>query len=75
MLIFLAHLIFLKYVVLDYAIRLIEVGDESSLVSSLVVFSVQYVLVNHEHWKYKMKSDRWKVTLKVLVFFSHADSL
>lgn len=52
--------------VLDFTIQLVENGGENDLVSALVVFSLQYVLVNHMHWKYKMKYARWKVTLKVL---------
>ncbi|XAR59056.1 hypothetical protein NMG60_11014687 [Bertholletia excelsa] len=52
--------------VLDFTVQLVERGVENDVVLALVVFSLQYVLVNHEHWKYKVKHARWKVTLKVL---------
>ncbi|XP_057475806.1 uncharacterized protein LOC130763817 [Actinidia eriantha] len=52
--------------VLDFTMQLVETGVENDVVLALVVFSLQYVLVNHEYWKYKVKHDRWKVTLKVL---------
>ncbi|XP_058098868.1 uncharacterized protein LOC131243494 isoform X2 [Magnolia sinica] len=52
--------------VLDFTMQLVETGVEDDMVSALVVFSLQYVFVNHEHWKYKLKHVRWKVTLKVL---------
>ena len=45
--------------------QLLETGVENDLVLSLVVFSLQYILVNHEYWKYKVKHVRWKITLKV----------
>ncbi|XP_043708822.1 uncharacterized protein LOC122658035 isoform X2 [Telopea speciosissima] len=52
--------------VLDFTMQLVESGADSDFVSGLVIFSLQYILVNHEHWKYKSKHVRWKVTLKVL---------
>ncbi|XP_054786453.1 uncharacterized protein LOC129292825 isoform X2 [Prosopis cineraria] len=52
--------------VLDFTIQLVETGVENDCLLALVIFSLQYVLVNHESWKYKMKHVRWKVTLKVL---------
>ncbi|KAM1031237.1 hypothetical protein ACFX2C_035051 [Malus domestica] len=52
--------------VLDFTLGLMETGLKNDAVQDLVVFSVQYVLVNHEYWKYKVKHDRWRVTLKVL---------
>ncbi|KAH9657359.1 hypothetical protein KPL70_023046 [Citrus sinensis] len=52
--------------VLDFTRQLLETGVENDLVLSLVVFSLQYLLVNHEYWKYKVKHVRWKITLKVL---------
>lgn len=52
--------------VLDYTMQLMETGVESDVVLALVVFSLQYVFVNHEYWKYKVKHVRWKVTLKAL---------
>ncbi|KAF8406575.1 hypothetical protein HHK36_008663 [Tetracentron sinense] len=51
---------------LDFTMQLVETGAEHDIVFALVVFSLQYVLVNHEYWKYKVKHVRWKVTLKVL---------
>lgn len=47
--------------------QLVEARLENDLVLALVVFSLQYILVNHEYWKYKVKHVRWKVTLKVCV--------
>ncbi|OVA06310.1 hypothetical protein BVC80_8889g25 [Macleaya cordata] len=52
--------------ILDFTMQLVETGAEDDIVLALVVFSLQYVLVNHENWKYKLKHVRWKVTLKVL---------
>ncbi|XP_021286367.1 uncharacterized protein LOC110418076, partial [Herrania umbratica] len=52
--------------VLDFTMQLVRTGVEDDIVVSLVVFSLQYILVNHEYWKYKVKNTRWKVTLKVL---------
>ncbi|KAF3434642.1 hypothetical protein FNV43_RR21727 [Rhamnella rubrinervis] len=52
--------------VLDFTMQLMETGFDSDAVLALVVFSLQYVLVNHEYWKYKVKHTRWRVTLKVL---------
>ncbi|XP_068319401.1 uncharacterized protein [Pyrus communis] len=52
--------------VLDFTLGLMETGLKNDAVQDLIVFSVQYVLVNHEYWKYKVKHDRWRVTLKVL---------
>ncbi|KAJ4965226.1 hypothetical protein NE237_017075 [Protea cynaroides] len=52
--------------VLDFTMQIVETGAESDILLGLVVFALQYVLVNHEHWKYKSKHVRWKVTLKVL---------
>lgn len=61
------------FAVLDFTMRLVEIGIENDVVLALVVFSLQYVLVNHEFWKYKVKHARWKVTTKVsiFVFLSH----
>ncbi|GLT69630.1 hypothetical protein SLA2020_417670 [Shorea laevis] len=52
--------------VLDFTMQLVETGLEDDSILALVVFSLQYVLVSHEYWKYKAKYVRWKVTLKVL---------
>ncbi|KAF6154836.1 hypothetical protein GIB67_033865 [Kingdonia uniflora] len=52
--------------VLDFTMQLMETGADNDIVLALVVFSLQYVFVNHEHWRYKSKDVRWKVTLKVL---------
>ncbi|KAL8060239.1 hypothetical protein ABFX02_02G012000 [Erythranthe guttata] len=52
--------------VLDFTKSLLETGLETDTVLALIIFSLQYVLVNHEFWKYKVKRARWKVTMKVL---------
>lgn len=52
--------------VLDFTMQLVETGLENELVLALVVFSMQYILVNHEYWKYKVRHVRWKITVKVL---------
>ncbi|XP_059297405.1 uncharacterized protein LOC132050256 isoform X2 [Lycium ferocissimum] len=52
--------------VLDLTMQLMDSGMENDVVLGLVIFSIQYVLVNHEFWNYKIKHARWKVTLKVL---------
>ncbi|XP_024962200.1 uncharacterized protein LOC112502498 isoform X4 [Cynara cardunculus var. scolymus] len=54
--------------VLEFTIQLLEKGIENDFLLALVIFSIQYVLVNHEYWKYKVRHFRWKVTLKVLEF-------
>ncbi|KAK9129506.1 hypothetical protein Sjap_009993 [Stephania japonica] len=51
---------------LDLTMQLVEEAADDDITATLVVFFLQYVLVNHEHWKYKLKHGRWKVTLKVL---------
>jgi nuclear pore complex protein Nup188 len=53
------------FTVLDFTRQLVETGLEDDSILALVVFSLQYVLVSHEYWKYKAKYVRWKVTLKV----------
>lgn len=45
--------------------KLVESGLENDAVLALLVFSLQYILVNHEFGKYKGKHLRWKVTIKV----------
>lgn len=45
--------------------RLVEGGVENDVVLALIVFSLQYVLVSHESWKYNHGNMRWNVTLKV----------
>ncbi|XP_062082237.1 uncharacterized protein LOC133788686 isoform X2 [Humulus lupulus] len=57
---------FLTTAVLDFTMQLMETGFENDTVLALIVFSLQYVLVNHEYWKYKAKHTRWRITLKVL---------
>ncbi|XP_062019836.1 uncharacterized protein LOC133736387 isoform X1 [Rosa rugosa] len=52
--------------VLDFTLQFMESGVKNDAVLALIVFSLQYVLVNHEYWKYKLKHTRWRVTLKVL---------
>nr|GMD96941.1 mitogen-activated protein kinase kinase kinase 1-like [Ipomoea batatas] len=42
----------------------VRTGAENDIVLALVIFSIQYVLVNHEFWKYKVKHARSKVSLK-----------
>nr|GLL44851.1 uncharacterized protein LOC109164950 [Ipomoea trifida] len=42
----------------------VRTGAENDIVLALVIFSIQYALVNHEFWKYKVKHARWKVSLK-----------
>ncbi|KAJ4780327.1 Nucleoporin NUP188 [Rhynchospora pubera] len=51
--------------VLDFISQLVEKGvTEYSFVSPLIIFSLQYMFVNHTNWKYK-KQSRWRTTLKV----------
>ncbi|KAL8234414.1 hypothetical protein R6Q59_020514 [Mikania micrantha] len=52
--------------VLEFTIQFLEKGVENDFLFALTIFSIQYVLINHEYWKYKAKHSRWKVTLKVL---------
>ncbi|KAG9139871.1 hypothetical protein Leryth_015251 [Lithospermum erythrorhizon] len=55
--------------VLDFTMELVEVGPENDVVFELIVFSLQYVMVNHEFWKYKVKHTRYNVAIKVLELF------
>ncbi|KAF0930438.1 hypothetical protein E2562_032778 [Oryza meyeriana var. granulata] len=51
--------------VLDFAIQVLRKGAAADdIISSFIVFSVQYIMVKHMNWKYK-KHSRWKITLKV----------
>lgn len=52
--------------VLEFTVQLLGTGVENDFAHALVMFCLQYVFVNHEYWKYKVKHDRWNVTLKVL---------
>ncbi|KAF8083077.1 hypothetical protein N665_0792s0007 [Sinapis alba] len=52
--------------VLEFTMQLVEGGVENDVVLALVVFSLQYVLVSHECWKYNHGHMRWNVTLKVI---------
>ncbi|KAL9238373.1 hypothetical protein vseg_012803 [Gypsophila vaccaria] len=52
--------------VLDFTVQLLEAGVENEFAFALIIFCLQYVFVNHEYWKYKVKKDRWNVTQKVL---------
>ncbi|XP_068639968.1 uncharacterized protein [Aristolochia californica] len=52
--------------VIEFAMQLVGAGVDNDVVSSLVVFLLQFVLVNHEQWQYKLRHARWRVTLKVL---------
>ena len=62
------HLNSLNIAVLDFTMQLMETGFDNDAVFALVVFSLQYVLVNHEYWRYKVKHTRWRVTLKVYLW-------
>ncbi|GJX61656.1 hypothetical protein Tco_0294556 [Tanacetum coccineum] len=53
---------------LEFTIQLLDKGIENDFLLALAIFNIQYVLVNHEYWKFKVKHSRWKVTLKVLEF-------
>lgn len=53
------------FTVMDFTIQLVETGVENDDVLALIIFSLQYVLVNHDVWTYRVKDARWKVTLKV----------
>ncbi|CAK9154734.1 unnamed protein product, partial [Ilex paraguariensis] len=50
---------------LDFTMQLVENGVQNDDVLALVIFALQYVFVNHQYWKFKVKHARWKVTLKV----------
>ncbi|GER50288.1 hypothetical protein STAS_27578 [Striga asiatica] len=60
---------------LDLTTNLLDTESETDSVLALVVFSLQYVLVNHEFWKYNVKHARWKVTHKVLEVMKKCISL
>ncbi|XP_062200605.1 uncharacterized protein LOC133903312 isoform X2 [Phragmites australis] len=51
--------------VLDFSIQVLRKGAAADhIISPLIVFSIQYFMVNHMNWKYK-KFSRWKTTLQV----------
>ncbi|CAN8276683.1 unnamed protein product [Cochlearia groenlandica] len=52
--------------VLEFTMQLVEGGLENDVVFALIVFSLQYVLVSHENWKYNNGNIRWNVTLKAI---------
>ncbi|KAG2239471.1 hypothetical protein Bca52824_091717 [Brassica carinata] len=52
--------------VLEFTMQLVEGGVENDVAIALIVFSLQYVLVSHEGWKYNHGHMRWNVTLKVI---------
>ncbi|KQJ96095.1 uncharacterized protein LOC100837705 isoform X4 [Brachypodium distachyon] len=50
---------------LDFAIQVLRNGAAADdMISPFIVFSIQYIMVNHMSWKYR-KSSRWRTTLKV----------
>ncbi|XP_051206671.1 uncharacterized protein [Lolium perenne] len=50
---------------LDFAIQVLRKGAAADdTISSFIVFSIQYIMVNHMNWKHK-KYSCWKTTLKV----------
>ncbi|XP_062103650.1 exosome complex component RRP45A-like [Humulus lupulus] len=51
---------------LDFTMQLMETGFENDTILALIFFSLQYILVNHEYWKYKVKNTHWRITLKVI---------
>nr|CAB3494991.1 unnamed protein product [Digitaria exilis] len=54
----------LYFPVLDFAIQVLRKGAAADdIISPLVIFSVQYIMVNHMNWKHK-KYSRWKTTLR-----------
>jgi nuclear pore complex protein Nup188 len=51
--------------VLDFAIQVLRKGAAADdMISPFIVFSIQYIMVNHMNWKHK-KYSCWKTTLKV----------
>ncbi|KAK9941647.1 hypothetical protein M0R45_007348 [Rubus argutus] len=52
--------------VLEFTLKLMETGVKNDAILALIVFFLQYVLIKHEYWKYKLKHTQWRVTLKVL---------
>lgn len=53
---------------LDFAIQVLQKGAAADdIISPLIVFSIQYIMVNHVNWKYK-ECSRWKTTLRVWFF-------
>ncbi|KAJ1262529.1 hypothetical protein BS78_09G115200 [Paspalum vaginatum] len=51
--------------VLDFAIQVLQKGGASDdTIAPLIVFSIQYIMVNHMNWQHK-KCSHWKTTLRV----------
>jgi nuclear pore complex protein Nup188 len=51
--------------VLDLTKVLVEKGVDSEVLSSLVMYVVRDLLVNHGNWKYQQPHQRWQITTEV----------
>ncbi|CAM6047081.1 unnamed protein product [Sphagnum compactum] len=52
--------------VLDLTKILVEKGVDSEVLSSLVMYVVRDLLVNHGNWKYQQPHQRWQITTEAL---------
>ena len=51
---------------LDLTKIMVEKGVEVEVISSLVMYMVRDLLVNHGNWKYQHPHQRWQITTQVL---------
>lgn len=51
---------------------MVQKGIEAEVLSSLVMFMVRDLLVNHGNWKYQQPYQRWQITTQVLNYLIHA---
>ena len=60
---------------LNFTKIMVEKGIEAEVLSSLVMFMVRDLLVNHGNWKYQHPHQRWQITTQVLLLKSTANAL
>lgn len=50
---------------LDLCKTFVAKGGNTKLVTTLIMYIVRYLLVNHGNWKYKLRFERWQITSKI----------
>jgi hypothetical protein len=64
-----------SFPVLDFTLQVLRKrNDADDMIFALIVFSVQYIMVNHMNWKYK-KYSHWKTTLRVQFYFRFIENM
>lgn len=52
---------------LGFTKTIVEKGVESEMLSSLVMYMVRELLLNHGNWKYQQPHQRWQITTQVFL--------